>query len=1203
MSNSGVQVVVRLRPLNDREKKHGTLPVVSASTNDKTVTVIKGTGARQARSAFAFDNVFTAFSTQEEVFATTMKPVIKDVLTGFESTVFAYGQTGTGKTHTMEGSLDHPDHYGVIPRSAEAIFERLNKDELQYESFKIMCSYLEIYNEELCDLLAAEDSSNGNSKTPMKNNKDAKDALAIMEGKNGPFCRGLSQIEVKTASDLIDLMRTAQQSRRVGETNMNKQSSRSHCIFTMRVEAKRRLEDGALFETRGKLHMVDLAGSECAKSANLDGGGGHEQVARDRERMNINRSLLTLGRVVKMLKEQSMKGGKSNSVRIPYRDSKLTRILQQALGGNSKTVIVATLSPSVTAIEESISTLNYAQAAHGIINKPVSASYMSQSTNASSMLSGSGAPANGQVGSIEKWSELETRLEYMTMQVEEAKAALARKHLQQQELVERAETAEMQKKKFEQQAEELVIKNTELTEEMERTQEKCRQVEEELCETKGELEKTTLVLHATQATEVSLTDEAKALIGALKTAMAVSDQLHALVLKSRDIDVKRRGAAQQFNTSVASLLVDVKDTLVALTEEETNHSDETNKLATIAASKEMKFVQQANSVLQAAVDSVESAVATLKSSIHDQDGIVPAVDLLMSDTFEQIGKSYTVLKKGEGALKERFQSTREQITRFGARLNELESAQSASTERAISVLKENIALSKEKTDELVSSTCRALEIAKQNRQEIRDATKETLEQWKSSLITTGNVILEQSTAQQGAMEQTLDRMKSEMNRHANIESHLTNQASLLQRGHESSAETHNAQKQLLLQTQESVEASHKQQTQLLSSFVQNLMQGVETLVQAQVSEVLHETNRGHSQFMEKNTALAENHASITSSTLETLQAANALASNIQQEAGAARENDESVIAHLGETKSVLAEIKATVECQSTDVDNFASKSRQHLQDSENLDAEDTRVLDELSSRGKECVDHMAGAFLADTSTSIVELGDTAKSVSGFARNEILVSLSSAIAEMEEPRGELMTNFARECSELEEGMETGLTVIKEKASTSSKLADELHEGVNSVAMEFKDVTTNQRETDIAKMKEAFLQSATDHLNNAGEKIVTSQDGSTKAALMADLFVRTDLSAYEEVENAPEHTQVPFSEKLSSTPAEKALLASMNKLGSGNTKIGKVLQDLSPNEDKVSTRSSKLSRKSHMRSIGNLSENIAHERNEPRSERLS
>ena len=263
----------------------------------------------------------------------------------------------------MEGDLDHPENYGIIPRSAGAIFEQLNKKDNNYESYRILCSYLELYNEDLCDLLAEPDST---GRTPSKNNHDS---LAIMEGKNGPFCRGLSRREVHSASDLLGLMRTAQQSRRVGETNMNKQSSRSHCIFTLLVEAKRRLPDGAVFETKGKLHMVDLAGSECAKSANLDGGGG-EQVARDRERMNINRSLLTLGRVVKMLKEESLKGSKAGNVRIPYRDSKLTRILQQALGGNSKTVIVATLSPSVTAIEESQSTLNYAQAAHVSIHRP-----------------------------------------------------------------------------------------------------------------------------------------------------------------------------------------------------------------------------------------------------------------------------------------------------------------------------------------------------------------------------------------------------------------------------------------------------------------------------------------------------------------------------------------------------------------------------------------------------------------------------------------------------------------------------------------------------------------------------------------------------------------------------------------------------------------------------------------------------------------
>jgi Kinesin motor domain len=263
-SSTSVQVVVRLRPLNEKELQHGTLPVVSANTAAKTVTVLNGTGSRQTKTSYKFDNVFTAFSTQQEVFDATLRPVIKDVLMGYESTVFAYGQTGTGKSYTIEGSLDDPGEYkkknnyigkkttqrtqilsisifplltdlfGVIPRSATAIFTELQQNP-EFVSSQVKCSFLEIYNEELCDLLL--------SKT-----KQPAPKLAILEGKNGPFCRGLSEAIVSSAQDLLTLMRKAQQQRQVGETNMNKASSRSHCIFTLVVQAKRQLPDGSMLE-------------------------------------------------------------------------------------------------------------------------------------------------------------------------------------------------------------------------------------------------------------------------------------------------------------------------------------------------------------------------------------------------------------------------------------------------------------------------------------------------------------------------------------------------------------------------------------------------------------------------------------------------------------------------------------------------------------------------------------------------------------------------------------------------------------------------------------------------------------------------------------------------------------------------------------------------------------------------------------------
>jgi kinesin family protein 11 len=152
---SGIQVVVRLRPMSQRELKGNTLPVVTASTDKKEVTVIKGTGARTLRNTYGFDNVFTSFSTQKEVFDSTLAPVISDVLGGYESTVFAYGQTGTGKTHTMEGDINSSENRGVIPRAAFDVFRRLADD--SYVESKVTASFLEIYNEELGDLLCDVD--------------------------------------------------------------------------------------------------------------------------------------------------------------------------------------------------------------------------------------------------------------------------------------------------------------------------------------------------------------------------------------------------------------------------------------------------------------------------------------------------------------------------------------------------------------------------------------------------------------------------------------------------------------------------------------------------------------------------------------------------------------------------------------------------------------------------------------------------------------------------------------------------------------------------------------------------------------------------------------------------------------------------------------------------------------------------------------
>lgn len=422
---TNVRVVCRVRPMSERERKAGTIPAATASTERREVAVVRqlAGGTRQLRSTFHFDDVLTSFGTQEDVFKATLQPLVSQVLAGFETTAFAYGQTGTGKTYTMEGDLDSEEGRGLVPRTAKAIIDALSSGD--YIDSAVTVSYLEIYNEELSDLLAT-----GQQKLDIKD---------VGQGR-GVCCFGLSEVAVASTEDILALVRKAQDGRRMAETRVNARSSRSHSIFTMKVRCRKKVAVGEL-ENFGKLHLVDLAGSECAKK----GGSVHEpgsvafpvwsSTEEERERRNINQSLLTLGRVITALRD--------GSGRVPYRDSKLTRLLQDALGGHCRTVIIATISPALSVVEETISTLSYAEQASGIRNRPVASSLLRTNRAAGSET----RPAGGESGSssgcgASDWAELEMKVAYLTQEVEETQGQLARKYLEAQENLERAECAE-----------------------------------------------------------------------------------------------------------------------------------------------------------------------------------------------------------------------------------------------------------------------------------------------------------------------------------------------------------------------------------------------------------------------------------------------------------------------------------------------------------------------------------------------------------------------------------------------------------------------------------------------------------------------------------------------------------------------------------------------------------------------------------------
>lgn len=355
---SSVKVAVRVRPFNKREIDLDCSNIIRMVDNKTVIQNPKSSGHDEDAKEFTFDHSYWSFdesdahfASQSLVFQHLGKEIVSDAIEGYNSCIFAYGQTGSGKTHTMMGDSSSE---GLIPRICQWLFQQMSSTEKNSEtvSNKTEISYLEIYNEQVRDLLDSNQDINGNFRRPLKVREDPK---------KGPYVEKLSKHMVCSYEEILELMQKGNANRTTAATSMNDTSSRSHAIFTISFSKASYVANNP-YETISKINLVDLAGSERANATNAQG-------QRLVEGSHINKSLVTLGSVISILAENCKKNNKKKSF-IPYRDSILTWLLKDSLGGNSKTVMVATISPADVNYGETLNTLRYANRAKNILNKP-----------------------------------------------------------------------------------------------------------------------------------------------------------------------------------------------------------------------------------------------------------------------------------------------------------------------------------------------------------------------------------------------------------------------------------------------------------------------------------------------------------------------------------------------------------------------------------------------------------------------------------------------------------------------------------------------------------------------------------------------------------------------------------------------------------------------------------------------------------------
>ncbi|KAJ3367185.1 Kinesin-like protein kif21a [Allomyces arbusculus] len=358
-TTSSVQAMVRVRPLNSREIRGNAAECLTLLEHDNQIVI-------GSDRSFTFDRVFPAEAPQRCLYDEAIAPLTTKFLEGFNVTILAYGQTGSGKTYSMGTALDgnvNTEHQGIVPRAIRAMYAQLPKLYPAPAAYTVTVSFLELYNEEVVDLLAPPAHRDANP-LPFSAGSGRivrSESVRIREDENGNIVwMGVKEEECATPDEVLTFLAKGSMNRTVGSTDMNMVSSRSHAIFSVTLRLTRVGADGLTERIACKFHFVDLAGSERLKKT-------HAAGARAKEGISINAGLLALGNVISALGDEArLEKGVGH---VPYRDSKLTRLLQDSLGGNAQTLMLACVSPADSNFQETLNTLKYANRARNIKNK------------------------------------------------------------------------------------------------------------------------------------------------------------------------------------------------------------------------------------------------------------------------------------------------------------------------------------------------------------------------------------------------------------------------------------------------------------------------------------------------------------------------------------------------------------------------------------------------------------------------------------------------------------------------------------------------------------------------------------------------------------------------------------------------------------------------------------------------------------------
>ncbi|KAI4272151.1 MAG: hypothetical protein LQ337_005502, partial [Flavoplaca oasis] len=746
---TNIHVVVRCRGRNEREVRENSGVVVSTDgVQGKNVELSMGASALSNKT-YHFDKVFSPAADQAMVFEDVVTPLLDEMLQGYNCTIFAYGQTGTGKTYTMSGDMSETlgilsDAAGVIPRVLHSLFTKLEADEAESS---VKCSFIELYNEELRDLVAVDDN------TKLKIYDDAQ-----KKGHGATLVQGMEESYIKSAGAGIKLLQDGSHKRQVAATKCNDLSSRSHTVFTITVYIKRTAENGEDYISAGKLNLVDLAGSE-----NIQRSGAENKRAA--EAGLINKSLLTLGRVINALVERGS--------HIPYRESKLTRLLQDSLGGRTKTCIIATVSPAKSNLEETISTLDYAFRAKNIRNKP----QVNQTISKKTLLREFTAEIeklkgelmatrhrNGVYLTAEGYDELTQESESRRILSEEQKDKIETMEVNLRNKVQELFTLT---NNFT-----LLKKDSEVAKQiLEDTKGVLEKTEFVLADTRQNLAEETVLRKAHQSTEEQLNNVGGELISTLEKTVKDVGGLHSKIRRKNDLEMLNLRDWQSSQTQVTDVTKLVESRVEDFRTQQSRLVSTLSDRAQTFVNEELQKLQSTREFLQEKVLSFEKSenevlqqTSSAKEDMHD---VLEEIKVLREDVKQKVGEGLNGLSAAAGRI------SAEVINELDSFQNQLHTSYSSLGRDFKAIFEElvkHVNTQKAEADELRSQISKAAQAAMQAKAEMsshletvmRDERAQAAEDRQNLLSQISLLVTKSGEAQDTRWQSKVNSIKTEV---------------------------------------------------------------------------------------------------------------------------------------------------------------------------------------------------------------------------------------------------------------------------------------------------------------------------------------------------------------------------------------------------------------------------------------------------------